>query len=144
MQIHDIQRKTKLKRSVQVGRGGTRGKTSGRGTKGQNARAGHKKYPEIRDAIKRIPKLRGYSFGTFQTKTVVVNVIALETAFENGAVITPAILAEKKIVMIPKGMAVPVKILGDGELSKKLTITGCLVSATAKAKIEKAGGTVEK
>lgn len=144
MQIHDIQRKTKLKRSVQVGRGGTRGKTSGRGTKGQNARAGHKKYPEIRDVIKRMPKLRGYAFGTFQTKTVVVNVITLDSAFENGAVITPAILAEKKIVMIPKGTIVPVKILGDGELTKKLTVTGCLVSASAKAKIEKAGGTVEK
>ena len=144
MQIHDIQRKTKLKRSVQVGRGGTRGKTSGRGTKGQNARAGHKKYPEIRDVIKRMPKLRGYAFGTFQTKTVVVNVITLDSAFENGAVITPAILAEKKIVMIPKGTVAPVKILGDGELTKKLTITGCLVSASAKAKIEKAGGTVEK
>ena len=144
MQIHDIQRKTKLKRSVQVGRGGTRGKTSGRGTKGQNARAGHKKYPEIRDVIKRMPKLRGYAFGTFHTKTVVVNVITLDSAFENGAVITPAILAEKKIVMIPKGTIVPVKILGDGELTKKLTVTGCLVSASAKAKIEKAGGTVEK
>ncbi len=144
MQIHDIQRKTKLKRSVQVGRGGTRGKTSGRGTKGQNARAGHKKYPEIRDVIKRMPKLRGYAFVTFQTKTVVVNVITLDSAFENGAVITPAILAEKKIVMIPKGTIVPVKILGDGELTKKLTVTGCLVSASAKAKIEKAGGTVEK
>ena len=59
MQLHTLQRKTKNKKSKQVGRGGTRGKTSGRGTKGQNARAGRKKRPELRDFIKRVPKLRG-------------------------------------------------------------------------------------
>lgn len=59
MQFHTIKRKTPNKKSKQVGRGGTRGKTAGRGTKGQNARSGRKKRPEIRDTIKRIPKLRG-------------------------------------------------------------------------------------
>lgn len=59
MQFHNLQSKTKRKRSRQVGRGGTRGKTSGKGTKGQNARAGRKKRPELRDIIKRVPKLRG-------------------------------------------------------------------------------------
>ncbi|KKQ83268.1 MAG: hypothetical protein UT07_C0007G0024 [Parcubacteria group bacterium GW2011_GWB1_38_8] len=59
MQFHTLKRKTKNKKTRQVGRGGTRGKTSGRGTKGQNARAGRKKRPELRDFIKRIPKLRG-------------------------------------------------------------------------------------
>lgn len=59
MQFHDLKSKTGKKKSRQVGRGGKRGKTSGRGTKGQNARAGHKKRPEMRDVIKRIPKLRG-------------------------------------------------------------------------------------
>ena len=59
MQFHTLKRKTKNKKSRQVGRGGTRGKTSGRGTKGQNARAGRKKRPELRDIIKRVPKLRG-------------------------------------------------------------------------------------
>lgn len=59
MQFHSLKRKTPNKRSKQVGRGGTRGKTSGRGTKGQNARAGRKKRPELRDFIKRVPKLRG-------------------------------------------------------------------------------------
>jgi large subunit ribosomal protein L15 len=59
MQYHSLKRKTPNKKSRQVGRGGTRGKTSGRGTKGQNARAGHKNRPELRDFIKRIPKLRG-------------------------------------------------------------------------------------
>lgn len=59
MQFHNLKRKTKRKKVQQVGRGGKRGKTSGRGTKGQNARAGRKKRPELRDIIKRIPKLRG-------------------------------------------------------------------------------------
>lgn len=59
MQFHSLKRKTPNTRSKQVGRGGTRGKTSGRGTKGQNARAGRKKRPELRDFIKRVPKLRG-------------------------------------------------------------------------------------
>jgi len=59
MQFHILQAKTKRKRARQVGRGGARGKTSGRGTKGQNARAGRKKRPELRDIIKRVPKLRG-------------------------------------------------------------------------------------
>lgn len=71
MQFHNLTSKTKRKRSRQVGRGGTRGKTSGRGTKGQNARAGRKKRPELRDIIKRIPKLRGRgrsSLKSFQKK----------------------------------------------------------------------------
>ena len=59
MQFHTLKRKTPNKKSAQVGRGGTRGKTAGRGTKGQNARSGRKKRPELRDTIKRIPKLRG-------------------------------------------------------------------------------------
>ncbi len=59
MQFHTLKRHTPNKKSKQVGRGGTRGKTSGRGTKGQNARAGRKKRPELRDFIKRVPKLRG-------------------------------------------------------------------------------------
>ena len=71
MQFHNLKRKTPNKKSQQVGRGGTRGKTSGRGTKGQNARAGRKKRPELRDFIKRVPKLRGRgksSLKSLQTK----------------------------------------------------------------------------
>ena len=71
MQAHNLQRKTKRQKSRLVGRGGKRGKTSGKGTKGQNARAGRKKRPEIRDFIKRFPKLRGRgksSLKSFQKK----------------------------------------------------------------------------
>lgn len=73
MQWHSIKPKTKRKRSARVGRGGKRGKTAGRGTKGQNARAGRKKRPELRDFIKRFPKLRGRgknSLKSFQPKLV--------------------------------------------------------------------------
>jgi large subunit ribosomal protein L15 len=59
MQLHTLKPRTARQKSRQVGRGGKRGKTAGRGTKGQNARAGRKKRPEIRDFIKRFPKLRG-------------------------------------------------------------------------------------
>lgn len=71
MQFHTLKRKNPNKKARQVGRGGTRGKTAGRGTKGQNARAGRKKRPEIRDTIKRVPKLRGRgvsSLKSLQTK----------------------------------------------------------------------------
>ncbi len=73
MQFHTLKSKTKRTKSRQVGRGGKRGKTSGKGTKGQNARAGRKKRPELRDFIKRFPKLRGRgksSLKSFKTKLV--------------------------------------------------------------------------
>lgn len=73
MQWNTLKPRTKRKKSAQVGRGGKRGKTAGRGTKGQNARAGRKKRPEIRDFIKRFPKLRGRgknSLKSFQVKLV--------------------------------------------------------------------------
>lgn len=142
MQIHTLQRKTKNKKSRSVGRGGKRGKTSGRGTKGQKARAGGKLRPEVRDFIKRLPKLRGYSVQSIQTKPAVVNLGDLETAFSAGDAVNPQTLAQKGLVTAKKSSKVSVKILGGGELSKKLSVSGCTVSASAKAAIEKAGGTV--
>ncbi len=144
MQIHNIKRKTKNKRSQSVGRGGKRGKTSGRGTKGQKARAGGKLRPEVRDFIKRLPKLRGYSAKSIYAKSTAINVGMFEKAFSNGDSITPKVIAEKGLITSHKGAKLFVKILGGGELTKKLTVSGCLVSASAKAKIEKAGGTVAK
>ena len=142
MQIHNIQRKTKNTRSQSVGRGGKRGKTSGRGTKGQKARAGGKLRPEVRDFIKRLPKLRGYSVKSIYAKSGAVNVGALEGVFSNGDNVTPVAIVEKGLVTSRKGSKLSVKILGGGELTKKLSISGCLVSASAKEKIEKAGGTI--
>ncbi len=62
MQIHNLKRKNKNKKDRIVGRGGKHAKTSGRGGKGQTARAGNKRRPELRDIIKKLPKNRGYSF----------------------------------------------------------------------------------
>lgn len=145
MQIHNIKAKTKRKKSVQVGRGGTRGKTSGRGTKGQKARAGRKLRPEMRDIIKKIPKQRGRGkniFQSFQIKPVVVNLIKLDGIVDVGDVITPTYLVEKGIISRKAGLVPQVKILGTGAISKKMVIEGCFVSAEARSKVEKLGGSV--
>lgn len=142
MQLHQLQRHTKLKTSTRVARGGTRGKTAGRGTKGQNSRAGGKVRPEIRDQIKRYPKLRGYKFNSTETKPSPVNLSDLELGFAVGEAVTVEALLVKRLVRRVGGKLPKVKILGTGTLNKKLTVTGCTVSATAKTKIEAVGGTV--
>src|SRR5512145_1013549 len=88
MQIQDLKSRTKRPQSARVGRGGKRGKTSGRGTKGQKARAGHKIRPEIRDLIKKLPKLRGYRFASVALPAKEVNLKTLEKNFAAGTVIT--------------------------------------------------------
>ena len=119
-----------------MGRGGKHAKTSGRGTKGQNARAGHKKRPEIRDFIKRIPKLRGRGKNintSIQQKPTVFNVGDLNTMFKSGETVSP-----KTLNVFGK-----VKILGTGTLDKKLTFSGVSFSKSAKEAIEKAGGEIK-
>ena len=143
MKIHNLKRVTKNRKTQTIGRGGKRGKTSGRGGKGQTARSGHKIRPEWRDTIKRIPKLRGDSFKGFQGKFNVINVGQLENIFSNNDSVNPAILVKKGILEIRLGKNPKVKILALGDISKKLNISGCKVSAEAKAKIEKAGGSVK-
>ncbi len=145
MQKDTLKTRTSNTRSRQIGRGGRRGKTSGRGHKGQKARAGHKIRPEVRDVIKAIPKLKGHSFiGAPKKIALVVNVSDLEKAFAAGDSVSPNELAEKGMVRMKKGTRRSVKVLGNGDLSKKLTVSGCLVSGAAREKIEKAGGTVEE
>ena len=145
MQIHNLKRKTPNMTSQQVGRGGKRGKTSGKGGKGQTARAGAKVRPEIRDTIKRLPKLRGRgknSFLSIQIKPVPVSLLSL-SAFSAGEKVTPKSLADKGVTEIYKGRYPRVKILSNGEIKIKVTVSECDVSAGAKAKIEAAGGTVK-
>lgn len=145
MQLHTLKSKTKRITSTQVARGGKRGKTAGRGTKGQKARAGHKIRPEFRDVIKRMPKLRGRgknSNKTIQLKPVTIALAVIELSFENGEKVTPKTLMQKGIITIMKGKTPKVKILGRGEITKKVNVSSCEVSATVKASIEKVGGTV--
>ena len=149
MQIHQIKSKFKRKRSIKVGRGGKRGKTSGRGTKGQNSRTGRKIRPEIRDVIKRIPKLRGHgknraeSVNDSVVKPDVINLVDLDKVFSSGDVINPKTLAEKGFIKPVGGRLPKVKILGTGDVTKKFTLEGCLVSESVKAKITKAGGDIK-
>jgi|SRR3989344_5374331 len=143
MQLHTLKRNNPNKKARLVGRGGTRGKTSGRGTKGQNARAGHKKRPQIRDIIKKLPKLRGYRFSGRNQKSSVVNVGALNI-FTDDTVINKNLLFMNKLIRKVSGKyPVTVKILGTGEITVKLFIEGCVVSEKAKEKIEKAGGSIK-
>jgi large subunit ribosomal protein L15 len=146
MQIHEIRRAHALKKSKLVGRGGKRGKTAGKGGKGQTARAGHRVRPAMRDIIKKLPKLRGH--GKNRAKSVfyrgpeaVVNLRALNV-FKAGDVVTPRSLIAHGLIKEVVGKLPVVKILGTGELAIALKFEGCDVSATAKTKIEKAGGTI--
>ncbi|MEI7777641.1 MAG: uL15 family ribosomal protein [bacterium] len=146
MQAHTLKRKTKNKKSAPVGRGGTRGKTSGRGTKGQNARSGRKKRPELRDLIKKIPKMRGRGKSSnlsIQIKPTVVSLDQISKNFSNGSKVTPATIVAKGILKAYKGKNQQVKIVSDGEISIKVIVVGCAVGLKAKAKIEKAGGEVK-
>ncbi len=148
MQLHQLQPKTVRKPSKRIGRGGKRGKTSGKGGKGQTARAGSRPRPEMRDIIKRLPKLRG--FGKNRARTVnnekvlpvVVNLKVIENNFEAGDTVSPQTLLAKKVISVMRGKVPQIKILGTGELTKKITLSGCIYSASVKAKVEKAGGNV--
>jgi len=148
MQLHQLQPKTVRKTEKRIGGGGKRGKTSGKGGKGQTARAGSRPRPEMRDVVKRLPKLRG--FGKNRARTVnnervlpvVINLAALNTAFEAGDTVSPQTLIAKGLINLRRGKAPQVKILGNGDISKKVTLSGCVYSASAKTKIEAAGGSI--
>ncbi len=142
MQLNQLKRRVANTTSTRVGRGGKRGKTAGRGTKGQKARSGHKMRPEMRDIIKKYPKLRGYKFSSVETKPEPVNLAAIEIHFENGDTVNPTTLVAKKIVRKQGGRLPEVKILAKGTLTKKIKVEGCVFSVTAKAAIEAAGGSV--
>ncbi len=139
MQIHEIKPKTKIKSKKRIGRGGKRGTYSGKGVKGQKARAGAKMKPLIRELVKRYPKKRGYKFSPIR-KFFVVNLSTLDKVFEDGLEVSPKTLAEKGL--ISKSKKLPIKILGKGETEKKFHIKGCLISAKAREKVEKAGGKI--
>lgn len=148
MQLHELKPTQPRKTKKRIGLGGKRGKTSGRGGKGQTARAGNSTRPEMREIIKKLPKLRG--FGKNRARTVnnerivavVVNLSKLEAAFATGAAVNPKALVAAGVINTRRKQPPRVKILGNGELSKKLTVSGCEVSQSAKEKIEKAGGSI--
>lgn len=142
MQLKDIQFK-KHKKQKRIARGGKRGTTSGRGTKGQKSRTGHRIRPAERDFIKKIPKLRGYQFKSIQKEPIVLNVGDLEKYFKDGGDVNLKTLAEKKLIKKSQGGFPIVKLLGSGDISIKLLVSDCQISKSAKEKIEKAGGQVK-
>jgi large subunit ribosomal protein L15 len=138
------------RKRVGRGLGSGKGRYAGRGIKGQKSRAGsHKMRPGFEGGqmpiYMRIGKLRGNTsqdampVGPFRTYTVPVNLRDLDR-FDAGAEVTPESLVEKRLI---KNTKTDVKILGSGEISKKLTVRVHAISATAREKIEAAGGTVE-
>lgn len=137
MQLHQIKRNNQRKFSRRVGRGGKRGTYSGRGIKGQGARAGGKFRPEEREIIKKIPKLRGYRFPSFQKKPAVVNLDTIERLFAAGDTISPASLAARGLVARVRGRTPRVKILNRGEIKKKFVFTGVAFSAAASKKMNR-------
>ncbi len=97
----------------------------------------------VREVIKKYPKLRGYRQKVRRRIQVEINVAILEEKFKSGEEINPKVLIERGIIRKIKGRVPQVKILGKGELKKKLTIEDCQVSKDAKEKIKKAGGKVK-
>src|SRR3989338_1200776 len=150
MQLHELQRPSGIKRAYRrVGRGqsSTRGKQSGRGGKGQTARAGAKIRPEWRDIIKRLPKLRGWGKnrrrGVVATRPrpKVVLLSRVEKAFNAGEEVTPRTLLEKGLIR-GVGVSSLVKIIGNTLVTKKLLLKNIAVSKQVRAAIEKGGGSI--
>ncbi|HEX6986881.1 MAG TPA: 50S ribosomal protein L15 [Planctomycetaceae bacterium] len=146
MILDDVHRgitKHKPRKRIGRGPGSGHGKTSGRGHKGFYSRSGSSRRAGFEGGqtplFRRIAK-RGFSNAFFRAKVAVVNVSALEEAFEAGATVTPEDLVARGLT---NGKFDVIKILGNGELSKKLTVRAHRFSDSAKEKIAAAGGTAE-
>jgi large subunit ribosomal protein L15 len=145
MKLHDLKPTPGSKhRRRRVGRGESSGlgKTSGKGNKGQKARSGASIRPGFEGGqmpiARRLPK-KGFNNDQFKTNYAIVNVAALEAKFSDGDEVNEATLRAAGLV---KGVCDGVKVLANGDLSRKLTVSVDKISATAKEKVEKAGGSV--
>lgn len=145
MMIHEITQiagRSKARKRIGRGRGSGSGKTSGRGHKGEGSRSGYSRKPAYEGGQmpfpRRIPK-RGFSNHLFRRDFHIVNLKAIEQSFDAGATVDAAALIDKGLV---PNADHPVKILGEGELSKVVNITADRVSASARTKIEGAGGSI--
>lgn len=137
---------TKHKRPKRVGRGigSGHGKTCGRGHKGDGSRSGYRRrrgFAGGQMPLARLIAKRGFNNNQFATKILEINVSLLESKFDSGDAVSPDSLAQRGLA---KGRFDEIKILGNGDLSKKLTVQAHRFSKSAEAKITAAGGTVEK
>jgi large subunit ribosomal protein L15 len=132
----------KRRKRIGCGESSGHGKTSCKGNKGQMARSGRGIRPGFEGGQmpmhRRLPK-KGFNNAQFQDAIEVVNVGELNEAFEDGATVNEAAL--RTVGLVSRNCSV-IKILGTGDLSRKLTVQGAKVSATAREKIEKAGGSI--
>ena len=147
MKLHDLKpAKGSTRKRTRVGRGisAGKGKSSGRGTKGQHSRSGGVKPAYFEGGqlplVRRLPFKRGFN-NIFRTRYQEVNVSGLEERFEAGATVTPATMKEVGLI---RNADRPVVILGDGDLNKKLTVSAHRFTKSAAEKIEKAGGSTQK
>lgn len=145
MKLHELKKNegaTFAKKRLGRGAGSGLGKTSGKGHKGQNARSGGGVNPIFEGGqlplYRRLPK-RGFSNAEFKTTYAVINLKDLNQ-FEEGTVVTPALLKEKGII---KKQLSGIKVLGEGELEHKITIQANKFSTSALEKIEKSGSKAE-
>ena len=145
MKLHELKYNDgSVKNANRVGRGTSsgNGKTSGRGQKGQNSRSGGGVRLGFEGGqnplLRKVPK-RGFNNYNFEVKYAVINVSDLNK-FEDGTEITPELLKDMGLV---KKQLDGIKVLGNGELTKKLTVKASMFSKTAKEKIEKNGGKAE-
>lgn len=145
MKLNELEKNigaTKKRKIVGRGRGSGSGKTSGKGHKGQNARSGGGVRAVFEGGqtplYRRLPK-RGFNNARFRTVYATINVSDLNR-FENGTLVSPALLKEVGLV---KNQLDGIKVLGNGELTKKLTIQANKFSKTAIEKIEKSGSKIE-
>ena len=114
MQLQHLKPNHKPESKKRIGRGGKKGSTSGRGTKGQKARAGKRMKPLIRGFIKRYPKLRGHRMESWPASLVGVNLDKIERHFQAGETVNPRVLIEKKIIFFP-GNKIPLRCAGSFE-----------------------------
>lgn len=144
IQVHQIQ--FQLKRKKRIGRGGKRGNYSGRGIKGQKARAGRKIKPMIREMILRFPKLRGMgNIEKAKKQCFVVNLDKIDQVFNEGERVNIQSILSKKLIKVPKSLkSFEIKILGSGNLTKKLIFDRSLLfSEKAKNKIIQQGSLIQ-
>ena len=145
MKLNELQRAPEAKANKRVGRGpgsGT-GKTSGRGQKGQKSRSGVSIHAWFQGGqtplYRRVPK-RGFNNTRYRVEYATINLSDLNKFFEDGETVTPELLKEKGII---KKQLCGIKVLGNGELEKKLTVKANRFSSSAVTKIESAGGKAE-
>jgi large subunit ribosomal protein L15 len=145
MKLHS-QDPIRAKRLQRIGRSGKRGSYSGRGQKGQRSRSGHRIRPAERDIILKIPKMRGFRNKPKRDIPEVFNLGMLSAKFKSqgkaGAPLEINLALLKAAKLISKDYKGKVKVLGTGEIAFPITLHGFEASASAKTKIEKAGGSV--